>query len=53
MLLSPFTEGETKAQREVKQLAPQDREGMGHSLGTHADSAPQDCLPQKGNGKCA
>lgn len=43
---------EKRRLREVRQLAPHDREGMRCLPGTRADSATLCCLPQRGNVTC-
>lgn len=51
ILLFSFTDGKRRL-REVRQLAPHDREGMRCLPGTRADSATLCCLPQRGNVIC-
>lgn len=51
LLLSPFTDRDTRL-RDVKQLAPQDRDRMRHMLATITDATPLSSLSHRGNVEC-
>lgn len=48
----PHLQTETLRLRDVKQLAPQDRDRMRHVLGTRTDPTPLSSLSHRGNVEC-